>query len=133
MVTLTEFLLARYAEQATRAPESHRIECQSLDALLDGFGGTEPCDCDLPALLLADVEAKRRIVEWHDETEDCCEERFGALMFDAESEWSAGVDFRGNLTMSQSIGSQAYIGCVTLMTLALPCADHPDYREEWKP
>jgi hypothetical protein len=77
-VNLTEFLLARIAEDAARAEdlESRRS--------------------------LADCEAKRRIVRMHQPPTIC------------------GWDCRDGR-------------CPTLRALALPYADHPDYREEWKP
>lgn len=57
-----------------------------------------------PARVLADVEAKRRIVDLHPNMLGWC----------------------------QGCASEAY-PCRTLTLLALPYADHPDYRQEWKP
>jgi Family of unknown function (DUF6221) len=50
-----------------------------------------------PARILAEVDAKRRIIEHH-RPDDICDE-----------------------------------ACTTLRLLALPYADDPDYRDEWKP
>lgn len=57
-----------------------------------------------PARVLAEVEAKRQIVEHHGEPHECPE-------YDVA--WDSP--------------------CPTLRHLAAVYADHPDYREEWKP
>ena len=85
-----------------------------------------------PARVLAECEAKRRIVAWHSERDDCCEERYGPIRLDAEPEVSVGTDALCGLTVRQSIGRQEFVGCVTLMTLALPYASAPGYDESWR-
>ena len=55
-VTLAEFLLARIAEDEERFgeyPAPHIEGCPH-----------EPCDCGIPARVLAECEAKRRIVDY---------------------------------------------------------------------
>lgn len=74
-MTLAEFLLARFAEEAQYA-ETFRLEGPWHNARV-----------------LAEIEAKRRIVEWFTKPSDL----------------------------------------LILRCLALPYADHPDYRQEWKP
>lgn len=70
-----------------------------------------------PARVLAEVEAKRRIVEWHRPTSAP-----PGYLPNCEGCWEdSGMD-----------GAPTY-PCRTLRFLALPYADHPDYREEWKP
>jgi hypothetical protein len=64
-----------------------------------------------PARVLAEVEAKRRIVHIHSEYDHGCPEHDGC---DGFTFLSAGP-------------------CFTLRLLALPWAGHPDYREEWRP
>ena len=62
---------------------------------------------DTAERLLADIAAKRRIVELHRrnvEADDC---------------WSCGW--------------VKSLPCDTVRALALPYADHPDYRQEWRP
>lgn len=56
--------------------------------------------------ILADVEAKRRVLEIHGSGSDPC---------DAHD------------------ASMRTIPCDTLFLLALPYSDHRDYRDEWKP
>lgn len=127
-MTLTEFLLARIAEDeaAARAEAPRWRPVRQWPMEWDRGPGD-------PARVLAECEAKRRIVEWHRDTDDCCEERYGPLVLDAAPEVSAGVDEFGGLSIRQSIGVQHFIGCVTTMMLALPHADHPDYDESWRP
>jgi hypothetical protein len=90
--------------------------------LQDGKGGeskaTTEFDGDLaehiarhdPARALADVQAKRQIV-------DLMAGMLSAARGDSE------VDHYGGLGAAED----------TLSLLALPYADHPDYRQEWKP
>lgn len=146
MSDLTEFLLARIAEDEAGAVAAQRriaswakadvgpwitarqiAEQVGPGAVLDAFIARHD-----PARVLAECQAKRRIVEWHGERDDCCEERYGPLILDAESEWSAGTDSLGQLSMRQSIGTQRFIGCVTLMHLASVYSDHPNYDEAWR-
>jgi hypothetical protein len=71
-----------------------------------GFAGERgDCDCGEPARVLAEVAALRRIVELHDTI--------------PEEEYCAWCDERKP--------------CQTLRLLATIWADHPDYREEWRP
>ena len=59
-----------------------------------------------PARVLADVDAKRRILDEHEPGSDPCDAHDASLRT---------------------------IECDTIRLLALPYADHPDYREEWRP
>ncbi|WP_230536451.1 DUF6221 family protein [Streptomyces sp. OUCMDZ-3434] len=62
-----------------------------------------------PARVLAEVEAKRRIVRAHEKwCEGRCEAKYPEGGFDAAHYWS-------------------------VKSLAAAYADHPDYREEWRP
>lgn len=111
-LTLTEFLLARIAED----------EAAAREVMADNFGdgpigtGDDPWPSERAfaerytvARVLAECEAKRRIVEEHS----------GITATDID--WSACSVCRDTSP------------CVTLRALALPYADHPDYREGWKP
>jgi hypothetical protein len=64
-----------------------------------------------PARVLHEVEAKRRIIEEHRQ------EMLG---------WCETCDVPGDAKGSE-------IGCPTVRFLALPYADHPDYRQDWTP
>ena len=107
-MTLTEFLLARIAEdEAWTAEHPH-------------FGDGSAPDYVPPwwTRVLAECEAKRRIMALHD--------------FDfvapagAESSWDEFTSCR------TCRGDSGEYPCPTLRALASVYADHPDYRQEWK-
>ena len=114
-MTLTDFLLARIAEDEAVA---ERLRHKSAG---DPWGWQprqlETCDkarVDYPpARVLAECEAKRRIVEMHGGFHEC------------EDGNQHGPGGEGSDEFTQP--------CPTLRLLALPYADHPDYREEWRP
>lgn len=62
-----------------------------------------------PARVLAEVEAKRRIVE------DCSGDTPGSVYYLENPDVTDGLN------------------CRVLCLLALPYADHPDYRPSWRP
>jgi len=142
-VTLTGFLLARIAEREAWARDRDARVRDLAYALLMEFGWRDADDLpkqmqsaignyvvpaghvldgledpgdleDRPgwalAGVLADCEAKRRIVER-------CQQ---ALRWDRDAEGSP----------AERVADHAWS---TLEDLALPYADHPDYRQEWKP
>lgn len=94
-MTLTDFLLARIAEDEAGQAGGHDYWCSWSQA-------SEPCDCPRKRIM-AECEAKRRIVEMYHE---------------------AGV--AGSYPRATVLGPVA-------RALALPYADHLDYREEWRP
>jgi hypothetical protein len=110
-VTLTEFLLARIAEDEAAANAAHRESMRghagpgfarsrvAWAAQAEGVRGSALIERFTPARVLAECEAKRRVVEHCD--------------FDH---------------LALSVGDP-YV----LQLLALPYADHPDYRDDWKP
>lgn len=103
---LTEFLLARIEEDEARAGGVHTAADDDLAV----------CVCGYPARVLADCEAKRRIVELR-ETAAYHVEQFAA---------AADDPFRIVYTTSLSTYD------AVLRSLALPFVDHPDYRGEWR-
>lgn len=141
MSDLAEFLLARIAE-----------DVQEVEAIDGGFdwdprarehGGADGLGLEwvnptpewsdsyrlaVPASrVLAECEAKRQIVELHQ-----AEDRSGG--------WGAPADWRcrecGGRTAHPNLGWMPFARkwpCNTLRLLALPYADHPDYRDEWRP
>jgi hypothetical protein len=69
-----------------------------------------------PARVLAECAAKRRIVKRHPAVSGCCETCTDKMSHPRPSEWAA-----------------VRYPCPTLRDLAAVYADHPDYRDEWKP
>ena len=113
-MTLTDFLLARIAEDEARATSDgaaysmHWPECL-YPGDMPGF-----CDCDLRARVLADCEAKRQIVDLH-----ACQPGAGEA-------WDPVCSVDG-------YGLVAPDKCDTLRALAAVYADHSGYRDEWRP
>lgn len=132
MSDLVEFLLARIAEDEACAREAMGAtdgEWSSWNRSWDAgardlaAGGERmaalPTTIDEhvcrhdPARVLAECEAKRRIVNLHrpETFEDAPAEAFCTHDQRTSGLWP----------------------CPTMRLLALPYADHPDYREEWRP
>ncbi|MEU5426885.1 DUF6221 family protein [Streptomyces olivoreticuli] len=76
------------------------------------------------ARVLAEVEAKRRLVDLHQG-----EGEFPKCAVCAQPE-TFDEDVDGNQERFRWAESTP---CLTLRLLALPHADHPDYRQEWRP
>lgn len=105
-VSLTDFLLARLAEEEADLPsevaESHYQTWHAAD------------------WYRANVVAKRAIAEEHGEL--CWSQPTGWCRTCAENEWP---DYDG--------APKVPWPCPTLRSLAAIYADHPDYRKEWRP
>ena len=129
-MTLTEFLLARIAEDeavataATPGPWRHNQDGDVLSSewcVVDTESGANPPDVTDaahiarhdPARILAECEAKRQIIDEHQievgGASQCC--------------------VRCGVPGYESIEAP----CDTIKYLALPYANHPDYLPEWKP
>ena len=117
--TLAEFLLARIAEdEAVARDEIARQE--KWPAPAGAAYAVTMVDIITPARVLAECDAKRRIVELHGRRDDdTCAEC-------GDGEPDTGPGDRGWF-------EAAHWPCLTLQLLALPYADHPDFQEQWKP
>lgn len=105
---LVEFLRSRLDDEAAVAQKSYD---EAGDYRLDGSMATQLHFANWkPDRVLADVEAKRRIV--------------GSTAHPPKA-WSVFDDGfrRGQMAAHDDV----------LRLLALPYATHPDYREEWRP
>ena len=111
-VTLTEFLLARIAEDEKAVRDI--IEGRVFDLAED-----LPIGCWGFARVLAECESKRRIVEEH-------------AAYPTPQKMVGGTIIACS-TCGSVDDSPVEWPCDTLKALALPRVDHPDYREEWKP
>lgn len=132
-VTLVDFLLARIAEDeakaraATPSPwlphDQGWVDAGGEWIICAPYHGLDISDQDAehvtrwqPARVLAECDARRRIVELHG---------FDfAVPIDADSSWEEDTVCRAD---------QAEWPCDTLRLLALPYADHPEYDEAWRP
>jgi hypothetical protein len=122
---LDEFLLARIAEDkriAVTAAAASGAEEWSVDELSRGLpqpGTAEHAARYDPARILAECSAKRRIVL-------ACRESSPDLSF-------LGARPPGMADFPLSPHDQHKLAALTLAVLALPYAEHSDYRQEWRP
>ena len=125
-LTLADFLRARYDEDAADHYPYQPSEVGDFTTPTSGC-----VHCGIPAntagdrcRVLADVEAKRRIVDLH--------APFHVRTANDGLNW----DYRGCGECSQPDGvadGETWWPCTTLRLLALPYASHPDYDERWRP
>ena len=105
MTDLTTFLLERIAEDEHAARRAEAF----TDPLPDFLGTWDH------ARVLAECAAKRRIVELHEPNGETC----SVCALQDGSKYGDGW------------GAEDW-PCTTLRALALPYADHPEFREEWR-
>lgn len=116
MTTITEFLLARIAEDERVARETQAWLNPSTT--MHGWMGDGTDELDgfverfTPARVLAECEAQRRIVDIH----------YDSPVDDDEYGW---------IHLCGACSPEAW-PCATLRALASVYADHEDYREEWR-
>ena len=123
---LDQFLLARIAEDKRIATDAARATGRESWTAGDLPGGAgEPHDQAAehlvrhdPARILAECTAKRRIVQ-------ACRDIRPDLHF-------LGVRPHGLADFPLSPTDQHQLAALTLALLALPYADHPEYRREWR-
>lgn len=97
-----------------------------------GGGGEHIARWD-PARVLAECEAKRQIVAEHPEvTVWSTGESYSGDRID-EPEWFCGRCVDTSARQPWTDVDRVEYPCPTLRLLALPYADHPDYRQEWAP
>lgn len=141
-VGLTEFLLARIAEDEAAAryalkytPDSPDLERQWAwllryrpTGMKRPFSTWHQDGAPSPNRVLAECDAKRRIVAEHRLITD------RARLVKVWMDPTPGVACERCANDPLGSGPLEDIGpCDTLLFLALPYADHPDYREEWRP
>lgn len=134
-MTLTEFLLARIAEDETVAQSAEDLRADEVADALPYYWtdpATEPAGDNAhpeheahvrrfnPARVLAECEAKRRIMGLHAQEKVAGHGVTCEICSVQPDEWN---DAGGYVVMEN--------GCETVLFLALPYADHPDYRQEW--
>ena len=119
-MTLDEFLLARIAEDKRvamyAAGDDGRAEW-SVDVVGDGPAG--PGSAEHARRVLAECSAKRQIVL-------ACRDARPETKF-------LGTRPAGMADFPTAAHGQHQLAAVTLALLALPYADHPHYRPEWRP
>jgi hypothetical protein len=122
-MTITEFLTARLDEDEAVALRADDFEVEEFTwASVDYWCASNDAHGMRwsPKRVVADVAAKRAIVEW-------CSER--DRVYIGGIGWGDPADTRSYIPGDYLRPGDAPI----LRMLALPYADHPDYQEEWKP
>ena len=136
-MTLTEFLLARIAEREVEARHSLAGDLEYLPSLTTKHGDVIYLGVTYPTRVLAECEAKRKIIALHESWPTLVQT---PAKFERDDGNLDNYVFR----MSQEIAwltTREYVArfgtdpptAPMLAALALPDADHPDYRPEWKP
>lgn len=150
-MTLVEFLLTRIAEDEVLARTAstgqhwswtedgaemvsdHVTEYRTRECIIDTEGANPPGSGVTgqhiarhdPARVLAECEAKRRIV-------DLYAEHRSTVMAYRNPRWADAMNDEDRLNHKRAESRHRATEDV-LRLLALPYADHPDYREEWRP
>ena len=119
---LDQFVLARIAEDKRIASDAAAASGRA-DWDVDAGAGKPPVAEHLarhdPARVLAECAAKRRLVM-------VCRDSRPDLRF-------LGARPHGMADFPLTPGDQHQLAALTLALLALPYADHHDYRPEWRP
>lgn len=127
MTTLTEFLLARIAEDEALAAALLDRAGERHDEVRIDRGAWLPDDVDAVALgharVLAECEAKRRIVEMHAEHES-------RVATYRSPRWADDMNEADRLN-SRKAEARCAATEVVVQALAKVYADHPDYNPEW--
>jgi len=148
-MTITEFLLARVAEdeELARAAQGDTSYPQFGDSAAEEVlelarsEGATAAGLDhlrewMPARVLAECEAKRRIIEWHKswpvlvETEPVFEQADPTDVNSMTFRLSKQIAWTTDQKYRERFGTEPPTGPI-LRFMAQPYADHPDYDPEW--
>lgn len=89
-----------------------------------------------PGRVLAECDAKRQRIELHSGEHECREIHTGVYPDDWPDDWPAAASWGApGATWRHAASEYFEVGnpCPTLRLEALPYADRPGYREEWRP
>ena len=126
-MTLTDFLLARIAEDEAPTWKLIPYACPPGCCAPEGWVGHRCLICDEESYG-GTVEAITEIAEEHAEKVH----RRARVLAECEAKRAVVGLHPEMLGWCQGCAHESY-PCRTLLALALPYADHPDYREEWRP
>ena len=113
-MNIVDFLLARIAEDEKRA-RVHEAHIHADGSIHGVSNPDEPCPDCFSARGLAECEAKRRIVETHNQ---------------GGARWTGFP--RADVLEHYCMHDQQASPCPTLCSLVAVYADHPDYDEAWR-
>jgi len=130
-MNLTDFLTARINEAAAEALHAYdvtasvpnggrpvRLATMYVEGDVARLSSSAPGLTTAPSRVLAECEAKRRIVELHEPE---------------GGDYGPGCFVCNDTNYLDGARLSSGYPCDTLKLLALPYADHRDYREEWRP
>lgn len=135
MDDLVAFLRARLEED--EAEDWHRRACQTHTKmpanapLLFGPGAPLTCNCPVPERLMAEVDAKRKIVDAYLPAGQDPHPGLPCINYEGQDP----AAYSGYDSCERHIAANARLlrSDYVLRLLALPYTDHPDYSEEWRP
>lgn len=110
----------------TELVEWLRAALNSVESDARSFLELHPGWPDWPTLGLANVVASRRILDEHSESEGVCS-RCG------EEDMQEYYDGETETETAEYEWRQLPFPCLTVRLLAVPHADWPGYRDEWRP
>jgi hypothetical protein len=153
-MTLAEFLLARISEDEAAAAggEAWHVDNENYPTSITTAGGRwtgngvhvfDPDEDALhiarwdPARVLAECDAKRRIIADHAATD----ESYPLVGYDDQvitpsqpaCRQCTDSNVAARVTENWDVAARVIAPCDTVRFLALPYLGHPDYQEEWKP
>lgn len=124
MSSLTDFLLARIAEDEAARDDVHHERC-GLVLCSDCTAGPFPCDCGRPARVLAECEAKRRIADQH-------LDNVNAVTAYRSPQWVAAMTEQDRVHAQKAEARCAATERVVL-ALAQVYRSHPAFDTRWTP
>lgn len=127
MSDLTEWLLEQIAGEETdmRSPYANdRVGHAGRCVFEGGYEGTHDCDCGAVDFRLAELAAKRAIIDEH--AQGVYVQPTGRCQACMPSRL---IELNGRIVTT----TDHHYPCLTLRHLAQPYAARPGYREEWRP
>ena len=123
---LVTWLRAQLADDEQRAGFIHHVNCGNLIA--QSYELPDPCDCREPARVLAEVQAKRRIIDLHD-----LQVQEHPARFDSLSGERIGPEYEVTCGVCGWASMDPTSACETLRLLTLPHAHRDGFQAEWAP
>lgn len=137
-MTLAEFLLARIAEDEAQAQAllaaEYRPEYRHSGCAAQTWSNTDYSEEGIslsPERMLAECEARRRIVEEYVEAREGIDETVTLYSGPDSPAWGGGIPSEVQERLDQeeeALGALERVLCL----LALPYASHSAFREEWR-
>lgn len=124
-MTITDFLIARIAEDETVATDWRHLRSRGEDKVRVLGGGTGyEAWCD-PTRVLAECKAKRTIIDLHTPLSEGWSKTWGCERCQWDDGRIIGEGERGE--------GRDHYPCETICVLAAVYSEHPDYQPEWVP